>query len=241
MPASFVDIALAKILVKTERAKKHLDDVENIASEVWDDQVSFFINSQGDRIGPEPSRTIHIDLVTSAGDVVHNLRSALDHLAWQLAHWEGNEPGTMCCFPIARSFKDYESKKARQVAGMSPEAKKAIDDLRPYKYGCEPLWRIHYLDIVDKHHEAFVFGYRTMFRGIGSLPGLFGTVIDKPAHFLGITADDAQGKYQGSIQPTVAQIHGFEAKPLIPSLHELLVFTEDLIKNFRPLLGQLKV
>jgi hypothetical protein len=241
MAVSSADIALAKILVKTERAKKHLDDVERAASEVWDNLASFFIDSQGNYIGPEPSRTVHIDLVTSAGDMVHNLRSALDHLAWNLADWESTKRiDTMCCFPIARSFDDYESKKPRQIAGMSPEAKKIIDELRPYKGGNEPLWRIHYLDIVDKHHEAFVFGYRTLFRGVGSLPGLFGTITDKPAHFLGITAADAEGKYQSSTQPMVGQIQGFKVQALIPSLHELLVFTEDLIKNFKPLLGQLK-
>jgi hypothetical protein len=242
--ASLSDIGLAKILVKTERAKKHLFDVEQAASEARDNVISFFVDSEGNLVGPEPSRAISIDLVTAAGDMIHNLRSALDHLAWQLAHWERTIPDSMCCFPIAASLSEYESKKIRHVAGMSPEAKKAIDDLRPYKGGNEPLWRIHYLDIVDKHHQPLVLGYRTLFHGVGSLPGLFGTVTDQPAHFLGITAEDPQSKYQGederSPQPTSIELQVSHMKPLIPSLHELVVFTEDLIKNFKPLLGQLR-
>jgi hypothetical protein len=33
------------------------------------------------------------------GDAVHNLRTALDHLVWQLVLTEGNEPGKLNSFP----------------------------------------------------------------------------------------------------------------------------------------------
>jgi hypothetical protein len=54
---------------------------------------------------------------------------------------------------------------------------------------------------------------------------------------LGLFNDDFNGEDKCSIQPTVTELEIAHMKPLVPSLHELLVFTEDLIKNFRPLLG----
>jgi hypothetical protein len=233
------DVQLSLIRVKTDRAKHHILQVEEIAARIRPNVVSLFRDSKGNFVGPEPSRDVPVDLVTSAGDAIHNLRCALDHLAWHLAHWEHGKPGPKCGFPIGKSLKNYESMKPAMVAGMSTEAKKAIDDLRPYKGGNEPLWQIHHLDIVDKHRQLFVFGYRNLFSGL-RLPGLFGTVTDQPAHFLGIFADDFQSEYNTPSHPTSTDLGVSKMQPLIPALHELLVFTEDLIQNFKPLLGKIR-
>jgi hypothetical protein len=42
-----------------------------------------------------------------AGDAVHNLRSALDHLAWQLALLNTAKPHPRTQFPIARSESEF--------------------------------------------------------------------------------------------------------------------------------------
>lgn len=183
-----------------------------------------------------------VDVITGAGDVIHNLRSALDHLAWELSKWETGEPGDpiRCCFPIGWSPDNYEAMKGRAIAGMAPEAKKAIDNLCPYKDGIaissEPLWKIHHLDIVDKHRHILIAGCQIRFSETG-LPGTLGRGKDEPTHFLGLFDDDFQGEEKRSPQPASVELKVSHMKPLIPSLHELLVFTDDLIKNFRPLLG----
>lgn len=95
------------------------------------------------------------------GDIAHNLRSALDHLAWQLA---GPNPPTKTGFPIFLKSKDYNRSRGPgsghyMVRGMSKPAKKAIRDLQPDRRAklrdktanSDPLWLLHELNRVDKH------------------------------------------------------------------------------------------
>ena len=232
------DVILARILIKTERAKKHLLDVESLARSSKKG-ITGFPDPKSKRHRSESTLIVDISVISGAGDVIHNLRSALDHLAWELAKWETGLPREIdaCCFPIGKSSSHYKSIKRKGViAGMSPEAEKAIDDLRPYKEGNEPLWRIHHLDIVDKHRHILVAGYKIIFSGTG-LPGTFSFVKEEPAYFLGLFDDDFNGEDKSAFQPTAAELEIAHMKPLIPSLHELLIFTEDLIKNFKPMLG----
>jgi hypothetical protein len=44
------------------------------------------------------------------GDYIHNLRSALDHLAWQLVLAAGSKPGGWTYFPLFRSKHDFKAK-----------------------------------------------------------------------------------------------------------------------------------
>jgi hypothetical protein len=236
------DVILSRILIKTERAKKHLFDVEALARDSRKG-ISGFPDPKSKRHRSEPILVVDIGVVSGAGDVIHNLRSALDHLAWELAKWETGEPRKPlnCCFPIGRDFDSYKAAKKGAIAGMSPEATKAIDDLKPYKGpdGNEPLWMIHYLDIVDKHRHLLVAGYKIVFTGT-KLPGTLSPVKEEPAHFLGLFEDDFQGEDEHSSQPTPVELEVANMKPLVPTLNELLVFTQDLIKNFKPMLGSRK-
>ena len=105
---------------------------------------------------PRPFRTLSFSAVSIAGDVVQNLRTALDHLANQLV-WagSGDPPSRRVEFPIAKDSGTYEREKARKVEGMCPKAIKAIDALKPYKDGNDLLWKIHELNNIDKHRALF--------------------------------------------------------------------------------------
>lgn len=83
------DERLASILLKTGRAKKHLTDLQI--------EISTFLNSnpyevRGER-NPQTGQPFYyitsirdapINIAVIAGDVIQNLRSALDHLAWNI-------------------------------------------------------------------------------------------------------------------------------------------------------------
>src|SRR5437660_4307259 len=58
-----------------------------------------------------------LELSTMLGDVVHNTRSALGHLAWQLVLVNGRSPSTNTEFPIAESEKRYTGIAPRYLAG----------------------------------------------------------------------------------------------------------------------------
>lgn len=108
------------------------------------------------------------DVALVSGDVLHNLRSALDHLAGQLVYAAGNTPDTNTAFPISECAAKYEAESERKVKLMRPDAIEAISKVEPYKGGRgEALWRLHKLDNIDKHNLIF-----TMFANVTAIDAL---------------------------------------------------------------------
>lgn len=152
------DERLALIRVKIERAKHHLRDLEVVRNG--------FINGNAYRIERETNtetgynvyrvfdvQTPPADIGSITGDVIHNLRSALDHLAYQLVYVNGATHTKQTAFPIWDSAAEYKAQRARRVKGMAQGAIDAIDAIEPYQGGKGAgLWVLHYLDISDKHH-----------------------------------------------------------------------------------------
>ena len=97
------------------------------------------------------------------GDVLHNLRSALDHLAWQLG---GDPPPNKrtSAFPIHWDRGDYRREGAKKVAGVPCHPQAIIEDLQPYQRGDEKrakghaLWWLKVLSEWDKHRLLHVTG-----------------------------------------------------------------------------------
>jgi hypothetical protein len=206
-------------------ANEHIFDTEYVVSAHLDPAKAGF-----QRMDKMP-----FDIVLMAGDIIHNLRSALDHLAFNLVQVGGGTPTTKTCFPIAETREKYESSKAAKVRGMTDAAKVAIDDLHPYGGGNESLWRIHYLDIVDKHKELIVIADQYLFTG-GHFTGPY-MVVGEEKHFSGIFASDSYQELETPLNPTLIQPKISEMQSLIPSLQEMTVFVDDLVGNFLPLLG----
>jgi hypothetical protein len=71
------------------------------------------------------------------GDVIQNLRSALDQVAYHLYLKGGDGRGRAyhVYFPIFDSFEDYQQKKLNKLPGVSAAAVSKIDAIQPYKRG----------------------------------------------------------------------------------------------------------
>lgn len=72
------------------------------------------------------------------GDVVHNLRSALDHLICQvtLLDSDGNADCAKTQFPIAsKSEQQFESMADHRIPDLSPEHRAAVKRMQPYNAG----------------------------------------------------------------------------------------------------------
>jgi hypothetical protein len=145
--------------IKVERAKEHSRDLEAEVS-------AFFANKPyviGTKRNPDTRQLIYYlvsirdvpaRLTLILGDALFNLRSALDHLAYQLVLVGGvMQPNSQHCFPIVDTDDPsrYETERRRKVTGMRQDAIDAIDALKPYKTGDETLWLLHRLNNVDKH------------------------------------------------------------------------------------------
>lgn len=149
---------LKAIRSKTERAIKHVDDLAAVCK-TFIDSTPFTLGRETD---PETGyyhfnvtnvQTPPREVGLIAGDAIHNLRSALDHLACYLVLANGNRPSRQTCFPIFDSAAKYQAMDTKKVRGMSQDAIDAIDAAKPYKGGNDKLHTLHELDIADKHHS----------------------------------------------------------------------------------------
>jgi hypothetical protein len=170
------DERLALIRRKVEWANTHFENLEVIKKRFIKGKP-YTIDSEPDskagheglyRFFPTYLGPIDPRIALLAGDIIHNVRSALDHLACHLVEAAGNKPSPKTCFPIFKGTTINEPAFAAQVKGMRDSAKNRIRDTEAYKGGKgRNLWAIHKLDIADKHHGILT----TLFRlGTVSIP-----------------------------------------------------------------------
>jgi hypothetical protein len=101
----------------------------------------------------------HLALV--AGDVLQNLMSALDHLAYQLVCSDtADRPPNprWIYFPIADTQNEYDAKKFGKMSGAGSTTFAAIDALAPYSSGNKALWKLYRLNNIDKHRLLLTAG-----------------------------------------------------------------------------------
>ena len=109
------------------------------------------------------------------GDFTYNLRSALDHLAWQLALLVTTKPHRSTEFPIFNSTSAYQDRSSganRKLRDVLPASHSIIESLQPYHRGdwpeVEHLWWLHEINRIDKHREIIpcfiqaAFGFSDM-------------------------------------------------------------------------------
>lgn len=146
--------------LKIERAKEHLDILDNELIKFQDakpfrvtcyeniEHTLYIMKCEIPIIDPR--------LAIIAGDAVYNLRSALDHIAWQLALTTTDTPRDRTAFPIV----DVNTSKKRttfdNITGDIPiEAINEIKLLQPYNrgtsYQADLLWQLDKLCNIDKH------------------------------------------------------------------------------------------
>jgi hypothetical protein len=237
---------LVLVRVKTKWAEKQL---RRVAAEILALQhMIIVVRDTKTGVAPHPFTfmfddrfqkvpTLSFDVISLAGDVIHNLRSALDHLANQLAlvgcPTLTDKELRQIEFPIAETLKKYEDDKARKVKGMRPEAVKAIDDLKLYKGGNDPLWRLHELDNIDKHRTLFTVAHDFLYTS-DWFDGAYLHKTENP-HFAGLEPD-VEKNIQLEIERAASDPQIVYKNALLPMLHQLVDFVDSLIVSFRPLL-----
>ena len=218
------DDRIVLIRVKIERAKKHLRELASDISAVQ--RLEIVIGNEQAYV-PQFSDNV----LAGAGDVVHNLRTSLDHLACQLVLVAGNPITNQIYFPIAKDVGGYETLRARIVNCIRPGAIEEIDRLKPYKGGNDALWRIHELDRIDKHRTLFTFSHDFVFYA-----DWFGSSFlfkkDSPA-YVGLFDEHVENDMQFEIKKSFGQSQVSGRDAILPSLHQLVDFVDSLLPIFR--------
>lgn len=163
---------------KVERAKQCIADL-NVAIQDFLKSNPYSIGTKRDpqtrrlvyyvtKVQPTPSTIPAI-----AGDAIQNIRSALDHLAYQLFLVGTNGEkgvGRRIYFPIDGSAENFKKNLSRRTEGIRQEAINAICTLEPYKEGKGgKLLVLHELNIIDKHRSLLTVGSAYRSFNIGAI------------------------------------------------------------------------
>jgi hypothetical protein len=177
--------------MKLKRADFHLQSlqaamkgfVDGNPYDTWDDPTepkppyieSFIIRAK------EKQRPPREEWGAMIGDVVHNLRSALDHLVWELTKWhQGGEPSPpipsswrKIGFPIYKTDNaESHGKIEAMLWGIEPSLKTSFEQLQPFTIAepeDHPLWLLHDLWNIDKHRHVHIAVVQTELQSVGYL------------------------------------------------------------------------
>jgi hypothetical protein len=147
--------------LKIQRAKEHIQQLKAIVEEfrlVHTREIVFKYDAQSgkhmaDVWVPDPPP---LRLAVIVGDIAHNLRSALDHAAYQLELMVGRTPDRHTGFPIYWERAKFQDAVKRGIPQRFPKRAWAlIQQLQPYRrgqrYRTHPLFQLHEVNRRDKH------------------------------------------------------------------------------------------
>jgi hypothetical protein len=156
-------VLLEGVWAKIDRANMHIDSLGHEIDkwvERQPDRALRETNAEGTRhrfaLDLSDLPTVNWGIII--GDCLHNLRSALNHLACALVIVNGKRGCTKDTeFPVFREADAWDTRKAgaRKTKGMSDDARDLIIGVQPYARSDtpdnDPLWVLHDLNNADKH------------------------------------------------------------------------------------------
>jgi hypothetical protein len=162
-PRDAMSVTLEDSWTKLARGKEHLAALSQTCGEYLDTGPEITVEMYNDpdtggvetRFLGEPSPPTRIGAIV--GDVVHNLRSALDVAAWQLAiandEAAARKKRNQVSFPLADCAEEFK-KPHRALKFFSEPARAVIERLQPYQPSMEALGWLRALSNSDKHRVA---------------------------------------------------------------------------------------
>ncbi len=189
------------------------------------------------RLANDPS----IEWSTATGDIIHNLRSALDHVAITAVESNGGDSKGVY-FPFAADEAGLEDQiRSKKFNRASAAAIDLLRQLKPYKGGNDRLRALHDLDISDKHKALISLagsGTQTESLQIGGANLDNNSVaIREGGGFLTIRRSSVAG-----LQPIVLKVEPvlgfglvFFLPPLIPELERYVSLVAGIVARFEEL------
>jgi hypothetical protein len=259
---------LIQINLKTKRAKKHIADL-NAEFVRFRDSYPYKVGAKKDaQRGKLIYYVLSVEDVPDTippiiGDILQNLRSALDHMAYQLVCSNtGGKPVAPedIFFPIFWAAPKDETVIEGKVKGASAAVAQAIFALKPYKGGNGDLWMLHRLNNIDKHRFILTAGSQAagvslggMMRSMPGIPaefnerivkavaGLFINPADngfplKAGFELLITDGEPDQKPQFRFEVALNEPGIVEGKPLIETINQLATTVDNIIDILKPFL-----
>jgi hypothetical protein len=166
--------SLFAITDKLDRADEHFEVVKKQVCAYFESDVcrcrgEYDPSAHGHSVEQQVGGFPDIRLATVVGEMVHDLRSALDQLAWRLVKEDGGTPNDGTYFPILKDppTNNQGVRVPLYVSGgVSADARALIEQSQPWwpelippiNSAYNPLWVLHRMSIIDKHHHIPIQG-----------------------------------------------------------------------------------
>ena len=243
-------------LLKIKRANKHIRELNRVHDSFTAKHYPLLIERDpktGEKVVRiTQKRKLPARWSVIVGDVLFNLRSALDHLACQLVIVGSDESRVTneTGFPITRNPQVLKPTSPK-VEGMCKDAIRRINALKPYKGGNDALWTLHRLNIIDKHkllllmnaiHQGTVIHDETIAPLFGGVLPLVPVRKPRPLQHGDELArhrrrsKKSNRKVQFLLAVTLWDTEVAHAEPVVPLLVQLSNYVEGLVYAFEDLL-----
>lgn len=155
-----MDHPLDGIQEKLNRGKEQLELIFNEADAFMNEGEPYRIVGEFDherwawieRVKVEKLPPLRLGVLL--GECIHNWRSALDHLVWQLTLLDGGRPDGRTQFPITKTESQFNRQARKRIPGLSPAHRAVVEKAQPYKAAdasLHPLAVLADISNTDKH------------------------------------------------------------------------------------------
>jgi hypothetical protein len=184
---------LAESEAKIERAKEQIKYLESSVKEfLRTEMYSFDVDEDSEsrewvhRLRIHKEMPLRFSIIV--GEIVHDLRSALDNLICHLARKAGATDCSETGFPISncdrvdaeRAANQYKSLVGSKVKSAGTQIVSIVENIKAYPGGNEGLWKLHKVNIGDKHRLPVLVGNRYTAYGFDMIEHVFGVGADLP-------------------------------------------------------------
>jgi len=153
---------ITPVLLKTQRAREHLAQLNPLQKAIGSPG---YLGTDVQRDGRDVVVRLRVNGPTPlqigciVGDVVHNLRTALDYLACLAVEWNGSAPTKQTQFPVCETEARFTRVTKAQLAGAPERFVRFVESVQPYNFQAvseSVIGIVHRLDINDKHNRLLV-------------------------------------------------------------------------------------
>ena len=252
-----INSILAGPRLKIQRAKKHLDDLENLLGAFVERKpYSILVERDASREYwvPRIKEDIPQEASLILGDLVHNLHSALDLLIVGIVKPAENQMRTVQ-FPFASDLNDLQKQIiARHIDRAGNAVVAAIHKIAPYRGEGGNVWLsgLHQLDIADKHRLIIpVVGATRISGRLTNATGLNWDLSDEkwspltdgvPVMRLPHTDNLKEGdEIDATFSIDFGKSQAFEGQPVLTTLVALTDYIDRVVQSFEKLLPSLSM
>jgi hypothetical protein len=231
---------------KLARAKDHLAELKR-------EVLSFIQHDPCDILTePHPDKPEHVvyklcltkqlpdGLSEITGDVVDNLRSALDHAMYAVSLASGCTKPLNAYFPFSRNATNFEANLKGRCADVPQEIYPLLRTYEPYQGGSKLLWALNQVCIANKHKllvpiGASTFSVETVIEGTGFVSMPYTPIWDRTKNeMVMLTAEygvKLDGHFKFGVYVAFGEIEGVDGQPALETLEAFVGMVETIINE----------